>query len=288
MNRNRNNSKRGARFANGAKPTSEKGKHATESKPSDDTKASSEPKPSYADKAKANSAITVSRGPSFAGMVKVHKANHVGECHNARIVPIEDIESPPPSINDWLIDSGATNHMTPYVTDFEGELIECDTAVEVANGGIIVVKHKGQVRIAMMDMDDSSKNRDIIVEDVLLVPGLKRRLFSVTHWNECNGSMTFLQDKTRIELNDDNGTQIFSVNVTPPFAEEHPDMTPPKGVHSANDISQTKKKHFVDAETLHNRLGHRSVSTVILAAEDKLWDDIDVRGDMHNTPSESL
>jgi hypothetical protein len=58
-----------------------------------------------------------------------------------------------------------------------------------------------------------------------------------------------------------HGAQIFSVNVTPPFADEHPDMTPPKGVHSANDISQTKKKHFVDAETLHsNCLGHRSVS----------------------------
>jgi hypothetical protein len=67
--------------------------------------------------------------------------------------------------------------------------------------------------------------KELLVE--LLVPGLKRRLFSVSHWNECNGSMTFLQDKTRIEVNDDNGAQIFSVNVTPPFAEEHPDMTPP-------------------------------------------------------------
>jgi hypothetical protein len=50
---------------------------------------------------------------------------------NAHIVPIEDVESPPPSINDWLIDSGATNHMTLYVTDFEGELSKCDTPVEV-------------------------------------------------------------------------------------------------------------------------------------------------------------
>jgi hypothetical protein len=67
--------------------------------------------------------------------------------------------------------------MTPHVTDFEGKLIECDTAVEVANSSIliVVVKHKGKVRIAMMDMNDSSKNRDIIVKDVLLVPGLKRQ-----------------------------------------------------------------------------------------------------------------
>jgi hypothetical protein len=129
----------------------------------------------------------------------------------------------------------------------------------------------------MMDMNDPSKNRDIIVEDVLLVPGLKWQLFSVTHWMECNGSITFLPDKTQIKLDDDNGNRVFSVN--PPFAVQHPVMAPPKGVHSANDISQTKKKHFVDAEMLHNSLGHHSVSTVVLAVEDKLWDDIDVGHD---------
>jgi hypothetical protein len=62
MNRNRNTGKRNVKFASGTKPGSEKGKQVTEDKSPDDTKTRPEPKPSYADKVKANSAITVSRG----------------------------------------------------------------------------------------------------------------------------------------------------------------------------------------------------------------------------------
>jgi hypothetical protein len=71
MNRNCNAGKRNVKFASGTKPGREKGKPLTEDKSPDDTKMRPEPKPSYTDKAKANSAINVSRGPSFAGMVKV-------------------------------------------------------------------------------------------------------------------------------------------------------------------------------------------------------------------------
>ena len=51
-------------------------------------------------------------------------------------------------LTNWILDSGATCHMTPEVTDFlPGSLEDTDKCIEVADGHHVTAKQKGSVRI---------------------------------------------------------------------------------------------------------------------------------------------
>ena len=55
-------------------------------------------------------------------------------------------------LTNWILDSGATCHMTPEVTDFfPGTLEDTDKFIEVADGHHVTAKQKGLVRIRMFD-----------------------------------------------------------------------------------------------------------------------------------------
>ena len=57
---------------------------------------------------------------------------------------------------NWILDSGATCHMTPEVSDFiPGSLEDTDKHIEVADGNHVTEKQKVQVQIKMWD-----NNRD--------------------------------------------------------------------------------------------------------------------------------
>ena len=51
-------------------------------------------------------------------------------------------------LTNWILDSGATRHMTPEVTEFiPGALEDTDQFIEVADGHHVTTKQKGSVRI---------------------------------------------------------------------------------------------------------------------------------------------
>ena len=51
-------------------------------------------------------------------------------------------------LTNWILDSGATCHMTPEVTDFiPGSLEDTDKYIEVVDGHHVTAKQKGSVRI---------------------------------------------------------------------------------------------------------------------------------------------
>ena len=53
---------------------------------------------------------------------------------------------------NWILDSGATCHMTLDVTDFiPGSLEDTDNFIEVADGHHVTAKQKRSVRIQMRD-----------------------------------------------------------------------------------------------------------------------------------------
>ena len=55
-------------------------------------------------------------------------------------------------LTNWILDSGATCHMTPEVSDFISITLEyTDEYNEVADGHHVMAKQKGQVRIQMCD-----------------------------------------------------------------------------------------------------------------------------------------
>ena len=78
----------------------------------------------------------------------------------------------------WILDSGATCHMMPEVTDFiPGSLEDTDKFIEVADGHHVTAKQKRQVQIKMCD--DHEDTFIATLHNVLLAPYLCDRLFSI-------------------------------------------------------------------------------------------------------------
>ena len=81
-------------------------------------------------------------------------------------------------LTNWILDSGATCHMTPEVTDFiPGSLEDTDKFIKVADGHHVTAKQKSSVRIQMCD--DNGKKFIATLYNVLLAPDLCDRLFSI-------------------------------------------------------------------------------------------------------------
>ena len=81
-------------------------------------------------------------------------------------------------LTNWILDSGATCHMTPEVTDFiPGSLEDTDKFIEVADGHHVTAKQKGSVCIQMCD--DNGKTFFATLYNVLLAPDLCNILFSI-------------------------------------------------------------------------------------------------------------
>ena len=81
-------------------------------------------------------------------------------------------------LTNRILDSGATCHMTPEVSDFiPGSLEDTDKYIEVADGHHVTAKQKGQVRIKMCDVN--GKTFIATLHNVLLAPDLCDRLFSI-------------------------------------------------------------------------------------------------------------
>ena len=81
-------------------------------------------------------------------------------------------------LTNWILDSVATCHMTPDVSDFiPGSLEDTYIYIEVADGHHVTAKQKGQVRIQMCD--DNGNTFIATLYNVLLAPDLCNRLFSI-------------------------------------------------------------------------------------------------------------
>ena len=79
-------------------------------------------------------------------------------------------------LTNWILNSGATCHMTPEVTDFiPGSLEYTDKFIEVADRHHVTAKQKVSVRIQMCD--DNGKKFIATLYNVLLAPDLCDRLF---------------------------------------------------------------------------------------------------------------
>ena len=76
----------------------------------------------------------------------------------------------------WIIDSGASAHMTPFKKDCNN-IQSTYKVIYLADGSSVLCKYMGNISLPV------SKNNKVIgsliLEDVLIVPNLDRRLFSV-------------------------------------------------------------------------------------------------------------
>ena len=81
-------------------------------------------------------------------------------------------------LTNWILDSGATCHMTPEVTDFiPGSLEDTNKFIEVADRHHVTAKQKVSVRIQIGN--DNGKKFVATFYNVRLAPDLCDRLFSI-------------------------------------------------------------------------------------------------------------
>ena len=79
-------------------------------------------------------------------------------------------------LTNWILDSCATCHMTPEISDFlPGLLVETDKYVEVADEHFFTAKQTGEVQIKMCGKN--GKPFIATLYKVKLVPDLCDRLF---------------------------------------------------------------------------------------------------------------
>jgi hypothetical protein len=107
---------------------------------------------------------------------------------------IEDIGDPC-DLGNFLPDSGATQHMTPHRADLFNMVDGQNLGVEVADGHVIPCSITGKICLDMTD--DNGEPLNAVLHDVMYVPGLSRRLFSITRFARhghytmiCHGSTT--------------------------------------------------------------------------------------------------
>ena len=102
-------------------------------------------------------------------------------------------------VYNWVIDSGATCHMTPYESDFLHETARSiDKVVEVADGHTVPATLCGTVLI--YTMTDLGQKNNLCIEDVLFVRHLERRLFSL---------MSLIEENHDIHLSQQKGVKIY-------------------------------------------------------------------------------
>ena len=81
---------------------------------------------------------------------------------------------------EWIVDSGATSHMTGFASDFSGPVAPIQSPghrVRIADGTFLEATGRGSV--VTTTLDARGVRVPFIVRDVILVPGLAARLFSV-------------------------------------------------------------------------------------------------------------
>jgi len=195
--------------------------------------------------------------------------------------PPLEVLGDPSDLSNYLPDSGATQHMTPRLADLFDVEGGQNLGVEVADGHIIKCTTTGKIAINMTD--DNNLPLKVTLTDVMYVPGLSRRLFSITkfakhgHYAVLKGTATtlnFAPTNAPVTLSSYQGSSTFAADVS---VHDAASSNPYHDVPSLHNRNHSKSKNYVSLELLHRRLGHRKCRTLLAANEHHLWEDTMVR-----------
>jgi len=87
----------------------------------------------------------------------------------------------PCNLNNYLPDSGATQHMTPHLADLVDAVKGQNLGVEVADGHVIKCTTTRKIKVRMLD--NIGEQLTVLLMDVMYVLGLSRQLFSVAKFS---------------------------------------------------------------------------------------------------------
>jgi hypothetical protein len=211
----------------------------------------------------APNALQTSSQPGFSYAVTVHDPS------------LEDIGDPA-NLNNYLPDSGATQHMTPCREDLYDAVEGQNLGVEGADAHIIRCSTTGKVKISMLD-----DHGDPLVAELhgcMYVPGLSRRLFSITRFATNGHHASITKDNVTLYFGPQacpvtiplcNGLKLLPWGNT---SQEHwliPDCS----------VSRRGQNHvkYVNLSLLHDRFGHRAIRTLLSADEHNVWHDTKIQ-----------
>jgi hypothetical protein len=218
---------------------------------------------------------------AFSAISKAEMANAVRK-RDPSIAEIGD----PSNLNNYLPDSGVTQHMTPHLADLVDAVEGQNLGVEVADSHVIKCTTKGKTKVRMLD--DNGDQLELMLMDVMYIPGLSRWLFSVTKFAH-HGFHAMIKKNATTLFFCSNGKEspvtLQSVGGGKALAADLRVQQPTKnssesGYHPIpsmrnRDHSEGAYK-FLSLEILHKRLGHRKCRTLLAASEHNLWSDAGV------------
>ncbi|KAL4386886.1 hypothetical protein GQ457_09G029220 [Hibiscus cannabinus] len=144
---------------------------------------------------------------------------------------------------NWLIDSGCTNHMASDESMFKNIDRTCISWIKIGNGQFIEAKGRGDV---LVNTPTCTK----IISDVLLVPDTDQNLLSVGQLLEKNYSIVFKNKSCLIFY--PTGCELVSVA-----------MNERSFVLDWNSLTSNAYSSIIDETNLwHKRLGHVNYSTL--------------------------
>ena len=150
---------------------------------------------------------------------------------------------------NFLMDSGATDHMTPFGSDFKRNsyvsLVDSNQSVTLGDG-TTQLRTLGKGTIERWVETRPHHHRLLVLVDVLHVEGIKRRFLSTSRLLEKGFSVNFTEAKVEATKGDFTikGFRASHLFQCPLYTDK------PLGSHSLNSIESLSIK------TLHERMGH--------------------------------
>jgi hypothetical protein len=168
-------------------------------------------------------------------------------------------------LRDWLIDSGASSHMTNDEADLVLNREESNAIVQVANGALIRAELRGTVRVRIQDLNNPHISCDMLIHDVLYVPGLSRRLLSVDQWNAAGGEIWFHPEHTTLRAVDSDTGESHSFSVAKPFTLlRNIDGLPSASSQKASNSRAQREAHATTIEAHPAVVTKRATSSDLL------------------------
>jgi transposase InsO family protein len=168
-----------------------------------------------------------------------NKANAAGNGQNYTSCVIESTD-----LHDWVIDSGATAHMTPKKSLFSEINSSHRSKVTVADGKQIEAKGIGTVQIKLHTNEGV---KVLLLKNVLFVLQLKTSLFSIREFTAEGGTISF------------DANKVYLTNESEEFLIGRMEM-------SRYMLCEGKEAMFVDQlpckHELHKRFAHRNLRDI--------------------------
>jgi hypothetical protein len=173
--------------------------------------------------------------------------------------------------------------MTLHFKDLEEVVEGRHLGVEVADGHIIKCPATGKIKINMLD--DDGNPLEVKLQDVIYVPGLSRRLISVTHFVHHGHHATFTKGITILKFAPSWAT-VFVVNNVKAAAFAADATVMEDEDNNANNYHEVPafrntaiplQHKRLPLELLHACLGHWKCRTLLSTDEHQLWQDVIIR-----------